>query len=74
MHALTHTHTYTQLTTHIPLQTSKSFLHIYNIHVSKDPLLPGVPAARDLCKTDIYMRHSAQLEQEATCIAGRETA
>ncbi|KAF5828401.1 hypothetical protein DUNSADRAFT_17671 [Dunaliella salina] len=54
----------------VAVLTSKGFLHIYSIYVSKDALLPGVPAARDLCKADIYLRHTVKLEQEPTCITG----
>jgi len=52
------------------LQTTKGCLHIYSIYVSKDSLLPGVPAARELCKADIYLRHTVLLEREPTCITG----
>lgn len=51
------------------LQTDKGFLHIYNIHQTKEPVLPGSTAARDICKADVYLRHTAKLEMATTALS-----
>lgn len=54
------------------LQTDKGFLHIYSIHVTKEPFLLGSTAARELCRADVYLRHTTKLgiPGAALCITG----
>jgi hypothetical protein len=54
------------------LQTAANFLHIYQIQGSREPLFPGSQlGARDVCRADVYLRHSAKLEcAQGLCISG----
>lgn len=54
------------------VQTAGNYIHIYQIHGTREPILPGSElAARDIYKADVYLRHTAKLEAaQGLCIGG----
>ncbi|GFH29416.1 RIC1 domain-containing protein, partial [Haematococcus lacustris] len=60
----------------LPCQTALNFLHVYQVHATRDPLVHGATfAAKDVCKADVYLRHSTALDlQPALCLSGSSKA